>query len=164
MVVSQALSRELTAGDGLEWLSDFDHPCQGINNIGQGCDIQKLRDAQLECEGLLSNKYLCQVTLIKFKTNSNTFDLSQTEAITSYFSLSWSISISLYLGLCRACRAVKINYQVSIIKFQVSIIKYQSSIIKDQGSRSRREFFFTIWNLFLSIFFHSSDSQRSSRS
>ena len=79
---------------------------------------------------LFSNKCLPQVTLNKFQTNLNYFDLSYPEAISSNFGLSRYISA----GYLRFTRAVRINHQEWIIKHQNSIAIYQVSIINDQVS------------------------------
>ena len=47
---------------------------------------------------LFSNKCLAQVTLNKFQTHSNYFNLSDSEAISSYFGLSQSISVHLVIS------------------------------------------------------------------
>ena len=79
--------------------------------------IKKLQDVQQECRCPFSYKCLPQVILKKFQTNSNDFDISQSEAISSYLVIS---------------RAIRINYWVWNMKYQTSSIKYQSSSINNQ--------------------------------
>ena len=73
---------------------------------------------------LFSNKYICQVTLHKFQTNLNNFDLNQSKAIYNYFRLFWSISA--YPGLSRY-----ISWDISGCYDQLSSIIYQGSSISD---------------------------------
>ena len=96
---------------------------------------------------VFSIKCLTQVTLNKFQINSNYFDPIYSEAISSYFGLTWAISLYLsglyqvnssYLGLSglpsiNNYYQVSINCKISIIKYQWSSIKYQVSSIKYQG-------------------------------
>ena len=63
---------------------------------------------------LFSNKYICQVTLHKFQTNSNNFDLDQ------------SLSTWAYPGLSRY-----ISWDISGCYDQLSSIIYQGSSISD---------------------------------